>query len=110
LLCFSTSIRPSRASPSQGQELLVSNAFAMRGGENPIDMATDLELAYDGLLAPSPKAIFCFPPHEQSPKSSRRSLHFGWDDSVVVMNMLLDFGVHGSRNSQNASQDARDDR
>ena len=29
LLCFSTSIRPSKASPSQGQELLVPNALAL---------------------------------------------------------------------------------
>jgi hypothetical protein len=46
----------------------------------------------------------------KSPESSRRSLHFGRDDSVVVTKMLGDFGVHGSRNSHCASQDAQDDR
>ena len=48
-------------------------------------------------------------PHEQRPKSSRRSLHFGRDDSGVVVKSRDDFGVYGSRNSHCAGHNAQDE-
>jgi hypothetical protein len=67
VLCFSTSIRPAKASPSQGQELVVPNAFTLtrpfrywvlrspicdNGNVNAFMLSASIESRIDLLFAP----------------------------------------------------------
>jgi hypothetical protein len=53
-----------------------------------------MQLPFDFVQAGFFPAEKRFGPKEENPKGNRRSLHFGRDDSVVVMNVLVKIGVH----------------